>query len=118
MMDIHSPKGTKVVYLGGADNSSINWGSHDDPRGVLLEGHTYTVDRTEVHTWHTKVYLQEFPNKHFNSVWFDETRNLPKKKNLLLFEWAGKKYELTERQYRPCKALKELGELSTFELGQ
>ena len=35
---------------------------------------------------------------------------------MITFEWAGKKYELTERQYRPCKALKELGELSTLQL--
>jgi len=32
----------------------------------------YTVDYTEVSSWHTDVFLEEFPNESFNSVHFAE----------------------------------------------
>lgn len=44
--------------------------------GELLEiGQTYTVDFIEVDSWVTYVYLKEFPDKHFNSVLFEEIDN-------------------------------------------
>ena len=71
-MEINAKPGTKVVFNEkNPSKEQINWGSHTDPRGLLEVGKEYTIDRTEVHSWHTKIYLKEFPNKSFNSVWFD-----------------------------------------------
>lgn len=61
-----------VVYREDrVSKESINWGSHTDPRGTLIDGTRYTVDRREVHSWHTKVYLCGVKGS-FNSVWFEE----------------------------------------------
>ena len=70
-MDIYSKQGTKVSYIGCSDGQ-VNYGGHDDPRGILVEGAIYTVKRTVIHDWYTEVYLEEFPNMEFNSVCFDE----------------------------------------------
>lgn len=70
-MNIYAPRGAKVVFL------NQNGYDHDLEHARscgLVEGHTYTVDRTVVHSWITDVYLQEFPDIPFNSVMFrDET---------------------------------------------
>lgn len=63
---------TKRVVYAGASDSQVNWGSNDDPRGVLTVGKAYTVLSTEVHSWHTKIELEEFPGLYFNSVCFDQ----------------------------------------------
>jgi len=63
-------KGDKVVYTGATDEQ-VRWGSNDDPRGILVEGNTYTVARVEVHSWHTKVWLEEYPGLKFNIVHFE-----------------------------------------------
>ena len=51
---------------------SINWGGHDDPRGLLVPGVAYEVEWVEVHSYHTKIHLKDFPNAVFNSVWFPD----------------------------------------------
>lgn len=39
----------------------------------LLEiGEIYHVNNIEVYSWYTLIYLEEFPNKEFNSVAFNE----------------------------------------------
>lgn len=35
-------------------------------------GKIYTIDWTEVGNWSTDIYLKEFPNKAFNSVFFED----------------------------------------------
>jgi hypothetical protein len=60
-----------VIYKGASDDQ-VKWGSNDDPRGLLVEGEMYTVEKEEVHSWHTKIYLAEHPGKKFNSVCFDD----------------------------------------------
>lgn len=69
-MDIYAKKGAKVKYVGTCDEA-VKWGSNTDPRGLLSEGEIYTVDHTEVHTWHTKVYLEGVDGK-FNSTAFED----------------------------------------------
>ena len=69
-MDIHSPRGTKVKFI-ETNKESVNWGANDDPEPFLIRGEIYTVERTEVHSWHTKVILQEHPKLKFNSSHFD-----------------------------------------------
>ena len=34
----------------------------------------YTISYTNVHSWHTDVYLKEFPGVHFNSVCFEDVK--------------------------------------------
>ena len=41
-------------------------------RELLTIDSIYTVERTEVDSWHTNVYLKEFPGEVFNSVLFDD----------------------------------------------
>lgn len=60
--------GEKVKYIGATDDQ-VRWGGNDDPRLVLVEGGIYEVEREEVHSWHTKLYLKGIPGK-FNSVSF------------------------------------------------
>jgi hypothetical protein len=69
-MNIYAKKGHKVEYT-GASIESIRWGGCDDPRGILIIGDIYTVDRTEVHSQHTKVVLEGYDGR-FNSVSFED----------------------------------------------
>lgn len=71
-MEIDAKPGTKVKYTGDVSQTQINWGSHTDPRKILVPDKIYTIDRTEIHSYHTKVFLEECPGYSFNSVWFDE----------------------------------------------
>jgi hypothetical protein len=61
----------KVKYI-GASEEQVKWGGNDDPRGLLIEGQDYEIERREIHSWHTKLHLTEFPGKKFNSVCFEE----------------------------------------------
>ena len=60
----------KVKYI-GADDDQVRWGSNDDPRGVLIEGQIYEVEKVEPHTWHTKYHIN---GKKYNSVCFEDVR--------------------------------------------
>jgi hypothetical protein len=64
-----APLEGKVECISDFEN---NWGSCDPIKGNLEVGKVYTVDRIEVHSWHTKVYLKEMPGKVFNSVHFEK----------------------------------------------
>lgn len=59
----------KVQYLGATDQQ-VQWGGCSDPRGVLTDGMLYEVERSEVHSWHTKLFLNGYPGMGFNSVCF------------------------------------------------
>ena len=62
----------KVKYI-GTDDDQVRWGSNNDPRGLLEIGNIYEVEKEEVHTWHTKLYLKGI-NGRFNSVSFKEIK--------------------------------------------
>ena len=64
----------KAIYNGASDEQ-VKWGANDDPRGVLTEGKEYEVLRTDVHTWHTKYILADYPALKFNSVCFEKATN-------------------------------------------
>jgi hypothetical protein len=58
------------------------WGGNDDPRGFLIPGKFYEVLEQEVHSWHTKLILTQFPDKKFNSVCFtlyDDLKQKPRR---------------------------------------
>lgn len=48
--------GDRVVF-NGASQSQIGWGSNEDPRPFLTEGAVYVVEKVEVHSWHTKLWI-------------------------------------------------------------
>jgi len=60
--------GTCVKYI-GCTQEQINWGSNDDPRGILIEGDSYYIEKVEVHSSHTKLHLRGVYGK-YNSVCF------------------------------------------------
>ena len=63
--------GIKVMFVGATDDQ-VKWGANDDPRTLLTLGAIYTVGKKEIHSFHTKLELVEFPGKKFNSVSFVE----------------------------------------------
>lgn len=69
MMDIYSPEGARVVFTGQGGYE----GERANARETLTVGATYTVDRTDVSSYHTGVHLKEFPGRVFNSVLFNAT---------------------------------------------
>ena len=69
-MDINAKKGTKVKVV-NFDEKIMNWGGNDNPADYLKIGNVYTVLKTEIHSWHTKVYLKEFPDLKFGSAHFE-----------------------------------------------
>lgn len=60
----------KIATYISASDEQVNWGGCADPRGLLEEGKQYAIQRVDVRSWHTKIYLEEFPGKGFNSVCF------------------------------------------------
>lgn len=62
--------GDKVRYTGSIEEQ-VRWGNNDNPTGVLIEGDVYYIERIEIHTWHTKLYLRGVYGK-FNSVCFEK----------------------------------------------
>jgi hypothetical protein len=63
-------KGTKVKCI-SIDDDQSRWGGNSMAKDFLSIGDVYTLSREpEVHSWHTKYYLEEFPNERFNSAQF------------------------------------------------
>jgi hypothetical protein len=60
----------KLVRYIGCTQDQINWGNNDDPRGILIEGDKYYVEKIEVHSQHTKLTLRGICGR-FNSVSFE-----------------------------------------------
>jgi hypothetical protein len=69
-MNIYAKTGTPVTYI-GVDQHQINWGSCDDPRDILELNKEYTIEYTDVYSWHTKVKLMGIEGD-FPSVAFEE----------------------------------------------
>lgn len=61
--------GNEIKFI-GCSKEQINWGNNDDPTDILLVGETYKVSKVEVHSQHTKIYLEGIVGR-FNSVCFD-----------------------------------------------
>jgi hypothetical protein len=62
--------GNLVRYI-GCTQDQINWGSNDDPRGILIEGDKYYVESVDVRSQHTKLTLRGICGR-FNSVSFEK----------------------------------------------
>lgn len=62
----------KVKFYGCSD-AQANWGSGSDPRKYLTQGQEYEVEKEEVHSWHTLLFLKGIEgSKGFNSACFQE----------------------------------------------
>jgi hypothetical protein len=64
--------GTKVRFV---EKNPDSYGISKESAKLLTLNDIYTVDRTEVFSWNTEVYLKEFPGEVFNSVWFTEVKH-------------------------------------------
>ena len=64
----------KYKYIGAIDEQ-VYWGNCDDPRNVLEIGEEYLLKRLDIHNWHTRIVLEEFPGMEFNSVCFEKVDN-------------------------------------------
>lgn len=61
----------KTAIYTGATDEQVAWGGDTDPRGLLVEGQAYEVEKERVHSWHTKWKLVGVDGW-FNSVCFDD----------------------------------------------
>lgn len=62
---------SSVVFIEeSASKEQIRWGGHSSP-DLLVVGKSYEVERIEVHSCHTRVYLVGIKG-YFNSVWFED----------------------------------------------
>ena len=65
--------GQVVRYVpSDGDEERAAWGNNKNPAGVLDPTLAYTVERVEVHSWHTKLWLVDvggpFNSSHFEAV--------------------------------------------------
>jgi hypothetical protein len=60
-------QGDKLICTNNEEN---NWGSCDSASENLELNKVYTVKDVEIHSWHTKIFLEEIEGKRFNSVHF------------------------------------------------
>ena len=68
-MNIFAKKGAKVI----CSTLDAGYDYHKEIASkYLVIGKEYTVEYTDVDSWHTDVYLQEFPGVKFNSVFFED----------------------------------------------
>lgn len=67
-MNIYSKRGTKIVFIGenGYDHDKAS------AKEILKVGQEYTVQSIDVRSCISYVILEEFQNKTFNTVMFDE----------------------------------------------
>lgn len=65
--------GDRVKYI-GCCKEQVKWGNNDNPDDILERGESYTVERTEVHTAHTKISIKGYNGK-FNSICFLKEEN-------------------------------------------
>jgi len=64
-------KGTGVRFTGVECKEQIQWGNHTNPDGILEKGETYVISKYEIHSWHTRVYLDGVDG-YFNALWFEQ----------------------------------------------
>lgn len=64
-------KGDKVKLM-DSDIEKQRWGGNHLPSDYLEIGEIYTIDKVEVFSFHTKIYLKEAPGKKFNSTHFEK----------------------------------------------
>lgn len=67
--NIYASKGAKVVF----SHPDTGYLHHQETaKEHLTLGKTYTVEETQIDSFHTDVFLQEIPEVAFNSVLFED----------------------------------------------
>lgn len=62
----------QTVRFIGCSQEQVAWGiGNTDPKGILIVGDKYYVEKVEVHSYHTKLHLRGITGK-FNSVCFEK----------------------------------------------
>ena len=61
---------TRKIKCFRNDNNCFGGGGEN--HHLLEVGKIYTLEDLDVHSWHTIVYVEEFPGVEFNSVAFEE----------------------------------------------
>jgi hypothetical protein len=66
-----------VRYTGHPEPLQVQWGGNSNPQDALLvPGEVYELDRVEVHSWHTKLFLVGIDcGRGFNSVNFEAVQD-------------------------------------------
>ncbi len=88
-MNIYAKKGHKVkctTFEAGYDSEQKVAKQH------LEIGKEYTIERTEVNSWYTDVWLQEFPGIRFNSVFFENAVEPSNDSDLVTIEFISPSY--------------------------
>ena len=62
-------KGERVKCI--SIDGDQSYGGCDLASLYLSTGCIYTIEKVEIHSWHTKIHLQEYPKRVFNSVLFE-----------------------------------------------
>lgn len=76
-----------ATYLADPDDIQVKWGTCADPRGLLTVGEEYEVERIEIHSWHTKIFLKGIDSgRGFNDVSFEYKNYSPHIGNKMLWE--------------------------------
>jgi hypothetical protein len=68
--DIFNSNSREVICV---DNKDHSWSFNDNASKFLIVGNIYNVTDVDVHSFHTRVKVREYPNQWFNSVAFEET---------------------------------------------
>jgi len=64
----------KVKFI-GCSQDQVNYGSHDDPNGILEIGKVYSLLKVKKFALHVRYILEEFPDLGFNSACFEDIEN-------------------------------------------
>lgn len=67
---------THVRYVAHPTVEHVVWAGTDDPAGVLEVGEVYELQRVEIHSYHTKLFLSGNPEKGFSSTSFEIVEDL------------------------------------------
>jgi hypothetical protein len=66
-----------LVEFTSYSEAQVNFGSCSDPiKNLLKIGNFYRVSNIEVHSWHTKFELENYPDRKFNSVHFTKVKDI------------------------------------------
>ena len=68
-MNIYAKEGNKVIVTEESAKNGYDSDTEKVKKYLQING-VYTVEKVEIHNWHTDVYLKEVPNIYFNSVNF------------------------------------------------
>lgn len=71
-MNIYAKHGDKVIYL---DENGHDY-EREDARELFRKGSTLTIERVDVGGWTSRVYFIEVPDKGFNTVMFDDIKEV------------------------------------------